>query len=220
MKIKVVTFDAAGTLISLTEAPGKTYADAAVQFGFALDPTLMQKSFQRVWKSAKRPADILGPRQDDGKEWWRDLVYSTLQHAGYSIEPFTQYFEAVYSRFTEAGVWRLYPGVQEALTKLHQANFRLGVISNFDRRLYLILEHLKILNLFEHIVISSEVGAEKPSGRIFEEAVSRFGVSKDELLHVGDDPLLDTAGAQAAGIKCLILDHADIDVLFRALNYC
>lgn len=219
MRIKVVTFDAAGTLIYLADSPGKTYAETALQFGYAFDPKLMQTAFLRAWNAAKRPAEIFGPRQDDGKGWWRDLVYSTLQHAGYSVEPFDQYFELVYSRFTEPGVWRLYPGVHEALTKLHQAGFRLGIISNFDRRLYLILQQLEILNLFEHLVISGEVGAEKPSPKIFEEAVSRFGVLKGEVLHVGDDPALDIAGAQAAGIECLILDHAEMGALFRILNF-
>ena len=49
----------------------------------------------------------------------------------------------------------------------------LAVISNFDRRLYTVFEHLALRTYFERIVISSEVGAEKPDPYIFQQALGR-----------------------------------------------
>lgn len=54
---------------------------------------------------------------------------------------------------------------------------------------------------FTHHVSAREVGAPKPEPAIFAAAVSRLGVAPHEVLHVGDDPALDVAGARAAGLR-------------------
>ena len=41
--IRVVTFDAAGTLIQLLHPPGLTYAETARHFGYLLDPGRVQQ---------------------------------------------------------------------------------------------------------------------------------------------------------------------------------
>ena len=56
--------------------------------------------------------------------------------------------------------------------------------------------------------MSSQVGADKPSPRIFEEALRRFQVQPAELLHVGDDKVADGEGARAVGMQTLILGFA------------
>ena len=71
------------------------------------------------------------------------------------------------------------------------------------------LEDLGIRGYFEQVVISSEVGADKPSLKIFREALSRFQVPADEMLHVGDDEATDGAGARAAGIQAVIVDDSE-----------
>ena len=77
----------------------------------------------------------------------------------------------------------------------------MGVLSNFDSRLRRILRDLGIGEIFEEMILSSEVGAEKPSAFIYEEALRRFGVRAGEALHVGDEPEADWRGAAAAGLK-------------------
>lgn len=54
---------------------------------------------------------------------------------------------------------------------------------------------------FSHQLSAREVGAPKPSLQIFNAAVERLGVAAHEVLHVGDDPALDVAGARAAGLR-------------------
>lgn len=53
---------------------------------------------------------------------------------------------------------------------------------------------------FEHVVVSGEVRARKPSPAIFERATSLLGVEPSSVLHVGDDPEADVAGAAGAGL--------------------
>jgi putative hydrolase of the HAD superfamily len=206
--IKVITFDAANTLIRLSRPVGVTYATVAKRFGADLNPIDLEHGFRAAWKTVPRLADEPGPRPDDGRTWWREVVIRTLENAGVDVEPFDDFFDAVYQEFTLPGVWRLELGALELLQDLRRAGFRLGIISNFDLRLHQILKHVGVLDLFEQIVVSSQVGAEKPSPRIFEEALRRFAVAPAELLHVGDEEKADGEGARALGIQAFILGFA------------
>ena len=202
--IRVVTFDAAGTLIRLVDPPGQTYAETARLFGYDLDPVRVQEAFGVAWKSLPPPPDSCGPQPDDDRAWWRALVVQTIKQAQYNIDRFDDYFKEVYETFARPGVWELFPSIPLVLTELSCLGIRLGVISNFDRRLYDVLLHLGVRDAFEHVIISSEVGVRKPAARIFLEAVRRFGVSSQEILHVGDDPELDVLGALSAGLQAFL----------------
>jgi putative hydrolase of the HAD superfamily len=205
--IRVVTFDAAGTLIRLLHPPGQTYAEAARLFGYDLDPARVQDAFQVAWKTMAPPVESAGPRPDDDRDWWRELVARTMAVAQYQILPFDDYFATVYQVFAGPGVWELYPDVSTTLSELLRLKMRLGIISNFDRRLYDILAELGVLETFEQVIISSEIGVRKPAERIFRAAAERFKVELSEILHVGDEPASDVAGARAAGLMGLLVDH-------------
>ncbi len=67
------------------------------------------------------------------------------------------------------------------------AGLKLAVVSNFDTRLRPLLDALELSPLFDTIVVSAEVGAEKPNPLLFETACSQLGIDPEEALHVGDD---------------------------------
>ena len=67
------------------------------------------------------------------------------------------------------------------------AGLKLAIVSNFDTRLRPILEGLRLNELFDSIIISAEVGVEKPNPIIFERACQELGVLPAEAVHVGDD---------------------------------
>ena len=205
--IRVVTFDARGTLIRLLRPPGAIYAEQAQLFGYVLDPVRVQEAFRIAWQCSAPPPESAGPCPDDDREWWRQLVASTMDQARYRIVPFDAYFSTVYGAFTRPGVWGLYPDVSVILTEIRRLGIRLGVISNFDRRLYEILTGLGISDAFEQVIISSEVGVRKPAFRIFQVAAQRFDVEVCEMLHVGDEAAADFRGARAAGLDALLVDH-------------
>jgi putative hydrolase of the HAD superfamily len=206
--IKAILFDAAGTLFYLTKTVGDHYAYVGREVGLDLDAQKLESAFHAAWKQTPRRPAIDGPRKDDDKGWWRELVGHVLDQVAPSVNELDRdnFFEVAYEHFAEAGVWELYPEVPEVLEQL-RPSFQLAVISNFDGRLRFILQHLGISNYFSHIFVSSELGADKPDPEIFRRALKLIHLNADEVLHVGDDAERDWKAASAAGLSVFRLDR-------------
>jgi putative hydrolase of the HAD superfamily len=199
---RAIFFDAAGTLIRLTKSVGTNYALVAERQRLALDAAQLDRAFAVVWREMPMRPATGEPREDDDKGWWRDLVERLLDRVSTGIDPLDRdtYFEAAYGHFAEAGVWELYPEALEVIEAL-APHFELAVVSNFDGRLRMILEHLTISKYFRHVFLSSELGADKPDPSIYQRALEASGFAADEVLHAGDDPERDWAAARAAGLE-------------------
>ena len=57
-------------------------------------------------------------------------------------------------------------------------------------------------------VFFAELGMAKPSAGIFHAACARLGLAPEHVLHVGDDPELDVAGARSAGLRSAWLNRS------------
>lgn len=197
--VKIIFFDAAGTLIHLPRGVGFHYADVAARFGWAVNADTMGRAFRAAWQGMSAPPVTRETRVDDDRGWWRELVGRVLD-ASAAPAHFDRdaYFRAVYAEFVQPGVWELYPETLEVLDAV-ASRHRLAVLSNFDTRLRTVLAQLGVIDRFEDIIISSETGADKPDPWIFSHALDRLRVASHEALLVGDDAECDIAGAHAAG---------------------
>jgi putative hydrolase of the HAD superfamily len=206
--IRAILFDAAGTLFYLTKTVGDHYAYVGREVGLELDAQKLESAFHAAWKQMPRRPAIDGPRENDDKGWWRELVGHVFDQVAPSVNELDRdnFFEVAYEHFAEPGVWELYPEVPGVLEEL-APRFRLAVISNFDGRLRLILQHLGISNYFSYIFISSELGADKPDPEIFRRALKIMHLNADDVLHVGDDPEGDWKAAAAAGLLVFQFDR-------------
>ncbi len=206
--IKAIFFDAVGTLFHLNGTVGDHYALVGNDVGLKLDARQLDHAFYSAWKKMPRRAAIVGPRENDDKGWWRELVGLVLDQVAPSLSEFDRdnFFEIAYEHFAESGVWELYPEVPGVLEQL-QPRFQLAVVSNFDGRLRLILQHLGISKFLAHIFISSEIGADKPDSEIFRRALRLIDLKPSEVLHVGDDPQRDWEAASAAGLSVFRVDR-------------
>ncbi len=92
-------------------------------------------------------------------------------------------------------------GVEPILGRLAE-RYRIGIVSNWPNALSVerFLEAAGWLPFLAAVVISHRVGVVKPRPEIFEAAARELGVeSGSRLLHVGDDPIADVAGAHGVG---------------------
>jgi len=205
---EAIFFDAVGTLFYLTKTVGDHYALVGREVGLTLDAQQLDRAFLTAWRRMPPRAAIDGPRENDDKGWWRELVDLVLDEVAPSLGELDRdnFFEVAYEHFAEAGVWELYPEVSDVLEKL-QPRYELAVISNFDGRLRFILEQLGISKFFAHIFISSEIGADKPDPEIYRRALKFMNLKPDQVLYVGDDPDRDWKAAAATGLSVFELDR-------------
>lgn len=209
--LKVVFFDAAGTIFETRAPVGETYARIAREYGVEATAAQVGAGFRRAFHNAEGLA--FGPGRGGPelrameRRWWREIVTETFAGLG-RFTDFDAYFNALFAFFADPNNWRADPQAAPTLERLKRDGLELGVISNFDYRLYRILDGIELGRRFDSITISSEAGYAKPSPKLFEAALARHNVAPDEALHVGDVEHLDMKGAQAAGIAAVLIDRS------------
>ena len=206
--LKAIFFDAVGTLFYLTKTVGDHYALVGNEVGLKLEPDALDRAFFTAWKQMPLRSAIDGPRENDDKDWWRELVDLIFRDVAPSVSELDRdnFFEIAYEHFTEASVWEAYPEVIDVLEEL-RPRYQLAVVSNFDGRLRMILEHLGISKFFSRVFVSSEIGADKPDPEIFRRALKFVDLAPAQVLHAGDDPVRDWQAASAAGLPIFQLDR-------------
>ncbi|MBX3327947.1 MAG: HAD-IA family hydrolase [Nitrospira sp.] len=233
--IRVVFFDAADTLFHVQGSVGEIYLQHAVKFGF------LQKSdslaaitlaFRRAFREAPPPVfatmDPVRLKQSE-RLWWFDIVHNVFYRVG-MFERFDEFFDHVFRVFEDHGSWCLFPETVSTLARLKAQGLELGVISNFDSRLFGVLRGLGIAEAFDTVTISSLAQAAKPAPQIFLSALEKHAVDPEEALHVGDSLREDVEGGRKAGLHVALIDREgneqpgdvlrirSLDELFPLLN--
>jgi putative hydrolase of the HAD superfamily len=70
------------------------------------------------------------------------------------------------------------------------------------------LEQTPLRGLFHHSLTAGAVGAAKPDPALFHAALVLAQAAPHEALHLGDDPHLDVAAAEAVGIGGVWINRA------------
>lgn len=103
---------------------------------------------------------------------------------------------------------KLFPEVPDALALIRAQGVNTAIVTNAAQPMYLrdieIGEH-GLLPYFPDCRLSAaDAGVLKPHPEIFQIALECLGVSADEAVFVGDNPVADIAGAQAAGMRAVL----------------
>jgi len=98
-----------------------------------------------------------------------------------------------------------YPDALEALQRL-SARAPLVALTNGNAD----LGRIGIHEHFRGYVSARETGVAKPEPRIFLTACEHLGLAPQEVLHAGDDPHLDVAGAQRAGMRTCWINRRNL----------
>ncbi|MGH8028970.1 MAG: HAD family hydrolase [Arenimonas sp.] len=89
-----------------------------------------------------------------------------------------------------------FPDALEALARL-AAHAPVLALTNGNADLV----RIGIVDHFTGCISAREAGHAKPDGPIFQAACKHLGLSPREVLHIGDDPVLDVDGARRAGLR-------------------
>jgi len=207
---KVIFLDAVGTLFGIKGSVGKAYADFASQFGIVVSNEAVNAAFFKSFVAAPPPI-FPGVKLEDIPdyefEWWQMVALETFQQVGAinQFADFSKFFEQLYSHFATAKPWFVYDDVIPTLERWQKRKIELGIISNFDSRLYLVLESLHLIDFFTSITISTEVSAAKPNKQIFTTSLDKHNCQAADAWHIGDSFKEDYQGAAAAGLKAILI---------------
>ncbi|MBH5316978.1 HAD-IA family hydrolase [Paenibacillus sp. GSMTC-2017] len=103
--------------------------------------------------------------------------------------------------------WLPFPYSKKVLEQLKKHAIGIGLISNWDASARKVLEEGELLPYFDHIVISSEIGVEKPTEEIFLRAMRLAGLSPEECLYVGDNYYDDVVGSARVGMDSVLINR-------------
>src|ERR1700733_1371174 len=94
--------------------------------------------------------------------------------------------------------WNPWPDTVDSLRRLKK-KFRLAIISNVDDNLFAATRP-KLQVEFDEVIKVQQVRTYKPSLKIFELALSRFGTPRNRILHIGQSIFHDVVPAQKLGL--------------------
>lgn len=209
---KVIFLDAVGTLFGVKGSVGEVYGQIAQKFGVEVSPEELDRAFYNSFKKSDKMAFPGVPPEEiplKEFEWWEAVAINTFQEAGVweKFTDFASFFTELYDHFATAEPWFIYPDVIPALEHWQNLGITLGILSNFDTRLYPVLEALNLQQFFSSVTISTEVGAAKPEVEIFDVGLAKHDCCADAAWHIGDSFKEDYQGAKAAGLKAIWLNR-------------
>ncbi len=199
--IRAVFFDAVGTLIHTAEPPARTYAAVAARYGIALYEDAIGRRFRAAFRIEEDRDRAAGWITSEAREVerWRSIVTAALGDE--------RCFPELWDHFALASAWTVDPLGARLVHRLADHGIATGIASNLDSRLDRVVAGIPELeHLSPNIVVSSRVGYRKPHGAFFAEVARIAGTPPESIAFVGDDPVNDFDGANAAGMMPYLID--------------
>ena len=201
MSLRAVLFDVDFTIAKPGPLLGpEGYRDAGRRFGLELDPERYAEA---------RAAALLDlqhhPELDHDEEVWIRFTEDIVRGMGGEGDSCRRAAVAITDGWLESDNFELYEDVFPTFEALRHADLKLGLVSNTSRDLDAFVAHHRL-----HVdawVSSGVHGKVKPSPSIFKAVLELLGVAPSEAVMIGDSPDDDVAGAEAVGIRGLLLDR-------------
>jgi FMN hydrolase / 5-amino-6-(5-phospho-D-ribitylamino)uracil phosphatase len=205
MAIRVITFDLDNTL-------------------WDVDPALLRaEEAQRQWLLVNRPGTI--EKYDHAALWefkksvWKrhphllhnvsgmrqQMLLELQQAAGYPEQQALDGARIAFQAFLEERHRvELYEEALEVLELLAR-EYTLGALTNGNADIY----KTDAGEYFDFAFLAEEVGASKPAPDMFQAAIEAAGVEPQQIIHVGDNPEHDIAGARQLGMHTVWMNSQD-----------
>jgi len=207
--LKAVFFDVGNTMLRPHPSVSAVVREVLADAGHIRDISAIDVHMPLVdayYEDRYREDDTFWRSEDETSEVWVGM-YSLLCRKLDIHADAEMIAKRVYDEFGDPGRWAAYDDVVPALQRLADKRIRMGLISNWDRRLPAIVKGLGLCELIDTVISSADVGLHKPDPRIFELACERLGVAPADAAHVGDHMYADVIGAQAVGMTPVLIDR-------------
>lgn len=209
MTVRAVFFDVGNTLIYPYPSVGEVCRQVLAEAGHVRDLSAIDDLMPLVdayYEDRYRTDDTFWTDEGETSQVWVGMYSLLCRKLGVEEEA-ERIARQVYDEFGDPDRWRAYDDVAPAFERLKARGIRLGLISNWDRRLPRLAEGLGLADYLDVVISSAAVGLHKPDPRIFELACARAGVDPGEAAHVGDHHYADVTGAQAVGMTAVRIER-------------
>lgn len=207
-KIKAISFDCGGTLYYEVEEDYVVLHQILRRLGLEFEVAEVKEALDnaRLWWNREKART---------REVWNENTWvSLLQRmaSNLAIPDSASVAKQLRDYWLSEADFRAYEDTVPALSELKKAGFRLIAISNVSsgKSLKTFLRKAGVLNYFDIIIASGDVGYEKSSPEIFRIASGLSNIPVNCILHVGNKYEEDYIGAHSAGMGAILIDRKGI----------
>lgn len=215
---RIVVFDAVGTVIHTHPGVVSVYHQYGLQFGTALT----QQQVAQRFKTARRSlfaVNTTAQHQRDGQlvssdeiehDLWRrfiETIFDDVDDAG-------ELFRQLWDFFASPANWRIYSDVARCLKELKTMNCQLAIGSNFDSRLFPVVDGFAEFQMLDAVSCSARLGYRKPDPAFYRRLLQRLSVTldrtitPDQIVFVGDCVENDFHGPRRQGWSAVWLNRS------------
>jgi putative hydrolase of the HAD superfamily len=154
----------------------------------------------------------------DAAAWWshvEGLLAAAYEGLGYSHARAAYLARLAHEHYLDPSRWQLFDDTLPVLRELREAGWRHVVLSNHVPELPALLATLGLVPLLAGAVTSAAIGYEKPHPLAFAAALDLAGEG-GRVWMVGDNPIADVRGAEAAGIPGILVRGQSEEAARRA----
>ncbi|MFX0114377.1 MAG: YjjG family noncanonical pyrimidine nucleotidase [Candidatus Hodarchaeota archaeon] len=202
---KAILFDLDGTLLDFHACETNALKETLSLLGL---PVNDEKYWVKVWKAYKPISSaywkaFFSPSNRTQANMTRDQVIEASIRDTLLVLKENLFDE----QFLGKEYWRVFcqtaylnPGAKDILEKL-KPRYLLGIITNgYSRAQHGRIEASGLIGYLDLVIVSDDVGHEKPDPQIFRIALSKLEISEQEALYIGDSIEHDYYGTKNAGI--------------------
>ena len=217
MKYELVLIDLDDTLFDYSKTEDSAFRKTFEKMGFfqvnQIEKEKMEENYEKIRKKYK----------EVNLQLWKDLEKGKIDKDKLKVLRFEKIIEEFDLEYDSVEVSELYLKklgegvfpftVTEKLCEYLHSKYKVGIITNGIKEVqYSRIKNSSIGKYIDKLVISEEVGANKPDKKIFEYAMDYFGVlDKKSVMMVGDSLVADIKGGQNTGIDTCWVNLKNIE---------
>ena len=206
MNYKLVLIDLDDTLFDYLKTEEAAFRNTFKELGFFAESELGQKKKEEIYEKIK------DRYKDVNLQLWKDLEKGAVDKDRLKVVRFEKIIEEFDLKYNPYEMSELYLKklgeaifpfeATEKLCEYLHSKYKVGIVTNGIKEVqHSRIENSTIAKYIDKIIISDEVGVNKPDKRIFEYAMNYFEImDKSEVIMIGDSLGADIKGGQNAGI--------------------
>lgn len=201
-------FDLYGTLVDLNTDEGKEelWIKLSEFYSFRgafYEPSEIKEEYQKICKEEIEKNKNIKNYEINILNVFKNLY----EQKGIKADKDLCIYTGQFFRITSTNYIKLYDGVLDLFKKLREKGKNIYLLSN-AQHIFTVpeMKMLRIYDLFDGIVLSSDEGIKKPSTDFYDVVIKRYNLKKSQSIMIGNDYISDIEGSYKAGIDSLYIE--------------